>query len=990
MKKKARAKEEYHKATSEPVYDEYVGCGDEIEPDLITGIRASLEHQYIYEETIRHRQPNSQWEHGGGSGPMPQRIQRSASMRQPTAPPQLSRIGSMRQSGIRGFMRGLGRRSALDIIDIDPQAYPSQITKQTRIDDAYTKEKKRDIGKAIAKWFNFHKIPANTAQGPYYQSMISSIQKSGTGIQPPTPKEIHGMYLDEEVAELKDWIKSFKRQWDEYGVTLMCDSWIGSTRMSIINFFIYCNRRVVFHKSVNVSEKIQDANYIENIMDTVVEEIGSQYIVQIVTDNEANFKKAGLQLMKKRKTLFWTPCATHCMDLMLKDISELPSVNKCITRAQSITKFIYNNHWIHSLMQKYINGEILRPGVTRFATNFIILKSIQQKKQGLMAMVISQEWSDSRYSRSSDGKKMEKIILSSRFWDVVKEIITGVEPLYVVLRKVDIDKRPQMPYLRHMLITAREEVKKAFKDDFKANQYLQIIDRRIEVYMDQDIYNAAYYLNPAIQFRYSLGMRSDLLSALRNAIYRLLSNTTNAADAIMENRLFLETIGSFSDIVAISCRYNMDPAEWWLQFGGDAPNLRKVAIRVLSQTTTSSGCERNWSTFALIHTKVRNRLSYRRFEKLVYVYYNMQLRLQCAELDKEPKETEIDPIDFQFYNEDSEPMLEWVEAMENLEDPLLDEAGDPQRPSRFIIKAIKEEEAHPRQEEDSPQLERDGRSQTTSSKTTRVTKDTQPSQSSAQRANAKAKAKGKAVTSVAPLGRIESSDETPSQSYSTTRSIQRHGSDVDSSASTDDGGDVGKSMVPSTQFEGDAWTEEQYFTPITQDSDRGTRQGTSQVYTRKGKTVDDFKQMRQSLHNVDTEQSSSYSQSSYYKESYDQQQYGDSWSDFSEQQSGDQFYDTEQQISGKSRNSDIVLHASYQYMPQSYLPQESPQTRVIHDDQTTTITTLMHQWHTMYQYTMSWDQFQDWVQQTYQIDIQIHRIEDPDPLPVESRRSFWW
>ncbi|CAL9146164.1 unnamed protein product [Musa hybrid cultivar] len=68
-------------------------------------------------------------------------------------------------------------------------------------------------------------------------------------------------------------------------------------------------------------------------------------------------------------------------------------------------------------------------------------------------------------------------------------------------------------------------------------------------------------------------MRSDLLSALRNVIYRLLSNTTNAADAIMESRLFLETIGSFSDIVAISCRYKMDPVEWWLQFGGDAPNL---------------------------------------------------------------------------------------------------------------------------------------------------------------------------------------------------------------------------------------------------------------------------------------------------------------------------------------------------------------------------------------------------------------------------------
>ncbi|RWW18727.1 hypothetical protein BHE74_00035172 [Ensete ventricosum] len=33
-------------------------------------------------------------------------------------------------------------------------------------------------------------------------------------------------------------------------------------------------------------------------------------------------------------------------------------------------------------------------------------------------------------------------------------------------------------------------------------------------------------------------------------------------------------------------------------------------------------------------------------------------RLQCAELDKKPEEPEIDPINLQFYNKDSELMLE--------------------------------------------------------------------------------------------------------------------------------------------------------------------------------------------------------------------------------------------------------------------------------------------------------------------------------------------
>ncbi|RRT74678.1 hypothetical protein B296_00029786 [Ensete ventricosum] len=74
-------------------------------------------------------------------------------------------------------------------------------------------------------------------------------------------------------------------------------------------------------------------------------------------------------------------------------------------------------------------------------------------------------------------------------------------------------------------------------------------------------------------------------------------------------------------------------------------------------------------------------------------------RLQCVELDKEPEEPKIDLIDLQFYNEHSESSLEWVEMAENQEDPLLDKAGDPQRPSCFITETIKEEKAHSQQVE---------------------------------------------------------------------------------------------------------------------------------------------------------------------------------------------------------------------------------------------------------------------------------------------------
>ncbi|XP_027340633.1 F-box/WD-40 repeat-containing protein At3g52030 isoform X2 [Abrus precatorius] len=44
-------------------------------------------------------------------------------------------------------------------------------------------------------------------------------------------------------------------------------------------------------------------------------------------------------------------------------------------------------------------------------------------------------------------------------------------------------------------------------------------------------------------------------------------------------------------------RATMAPVEWWKNYGVRTPHLQNTAIRVLSLTCSSSGCERNWSTF---------------------------------------------------------------------------------------------------------------------------------------------------------------------------------------------------------------------------------------------------------------------------------------------------------------------------------------------------------------------------------------------------------
>jgi hypothetical protein len=43
-----------------------------------------------------------------------------------------------------------------------------------------------------------------------------------------------------------------------------------------------------------------------------------------------------------------------------------------------------------------------------------------------------------------------------------------------------------------------------------------------------------------------------------------------------------------------------DPADWWMAYGDEAPELRNFAVKILSLTCSSSACERNWSTFSQV------------------------------------------------------------------------------------------------------------------------------------------------------------------------------------------------------------------------------------------------------------------------------------------------------------------------------------------------------------------------------------------------------
>jgi hypothetical protein len=67
-------------------------------------------------------------------------------------------------------------------------------------------------------------------------------------------------------------------------------------------------------------------------------------------------------------------------------------------------------------------------------------------------------------------------------------------------------------------------------------------------------------------------------------------------------------------------------------FGSNTLTLEGVVERLLSQCASSTGCECNWSTLKFIHTKLHNKLSYKKLYHLVFVNYNLCLCIQRASI----------------------------------------------------------------------------------------------------------------------------------------------------------------------------------------------------------------------------------------------------------------------------------------------------------------------------------------------------------------------
>ncbi|CAH9136807.1 unnamed protein product [Cuscuta epithymum] len=546
------------------------------------------------------------------------------------------------------------RKTPEEVVDERHMKGPTQTTLEQC---TKSKEEKERVFGHISDFFYENGIPFNAANSRSYEIMVESIGQFGPGLKPPSYHELRVPLLEKAKKKTEKLREKHELAWKEYGCTLMSDGWSDRRNRHLINFLVNSPEGTFFLDSVDASAESQDATLLAGLLEKKIEEVGKDKVVQVVTDNGSNYKAAGKLLEHKIPTLYWTPCAAHCLDLMLEDIGKLADFKPHINKARRVTTFIYRHTRIlHSMRQKTGGKDLVRPGVTRFATAFLTLQSLYKHREALRNQFSGLDWVRSKLAATEAGMKVREIVFSTRFWSAVEDCIRASQPLLVVLRIVDADEQPAMPELSLAMDCAKEKINEAFENKARVlRSLIGIIETRWEVQMEVKLYGAALFLNPSKYFdlkQTNPTSASRQRSMFNDVLEKMVTDETLQAKISDQATDYDKLRGSFAKQLAIKQQKSKSPLDWWDAFGGLAVELQSFTKRIVGLCCTSSGCERNWSTFEFIHTKKRNRLEHKRLNDLVFIQYNRKIATRFQKRREEGKN--FNPLifeDFQWNNE---------------------------------------------------------------------------------------------------------------------------------------------------------------------------------------------------------------------------------------------------------------------------------------------------------------------------------------------------
>ncbi|CAM8898917.1 unnamed protein product [Rhodiola kirilowii] len=242
-----------------------------------------------------------------------------------------------------------------------------------------------------------------------------------------------------------------------------------------------------------------------------------------------------------------------------------------------------NHNMRLAIFQKISNLKLLYVADTRFASIIVMLKRFKLIKQGLQAMVISEQWMTLREEDMGKANFVKEKIVNDDWWDRLAYIVNFTRPIYEMIRYCDTDK-PCLHLVYEIWDSMIEKVKIEIykKEGHQDTEGTPFYDEVYKILVarwtknNTPLHCLAHSLNPRFYSDEWLTEdstrvaphRDGEISRERMKCFRRLFALIDDHDKVMdEYAQFSMKNGPFEDLMCISKMYSMDPKNWWANFG---------------------------------------------------------------------------------------------------------------------------------------------------------------------------------------------------------------------------------------------------------------------------------------------------------------------------------------------------------------------------------------------------------------------------------------
>ncbi|KAF8405303.1 hypothetical protein HHK36_010206 [Tetracentron sinense] len=481
------------------------------------------------------------------------------------------------------------KKSRLDRSSPSPTPIHNSMSTRSPLVRSFKTQEREDIDYEVVRFLCANGIPFNVLRSPYWDEMVSAISTM-PGYKAPSYEKTRTVLLDNEKERVRRSLDPFTEKWPTNGLSIVSDGWTNVKNKPLINILASNAFGSMFLYAHDFSS---------------VEKSGK---------NISDFLLAVIEMLVPRMSY------------------KLLLIMQLIARPRDMKS------------QSHSKLELLKVAITRFASHYITLKRLIDVREALRTTMVSDAWKSWTQACIDEKTRdtatnIEVDVMCDEFWSRVELVLLVTKPIYKMIKFTD-----QEGPLIGDIYEGMDSILGHIRDNLRGKDELfsiveKIVTERWEK-MNIPLHCLAHALTPKyydldyLQLpapgggkRIPPDQDNDILDGVLEALSKI---TQDEAQADIVRKQYFTFVGKkerFSTAAAIRDAKNpqVDVLEWWQFHGGSTPQLRNIAIKVLSQSVSTSSAERVWSTYSYIHSVKRNRLNSTRADSLVYIHSNLRL-----------------------------------------------------------------------------------------------------------------------------------------------------------------------------------------------------------------------------------------------------------------------------------------------------------------------------------------------------------------------------